>query len=268
MTINTDHLLTNASYIDSPNKSGTITPRFIVMHYTAGWTAHSAISTLINPASKASAHVVVDLNGMITQLVPFNRKAWHAGPSRHAGFFGLNTSSIGIEIVNIGFLKKVGQNQFMDDYGAVHTAERGHLRGVPLIESKHARVGGGTYYWPAYTTAQLDAVEILTKALTLRYGILDILSHEEIDTRGWKTDPGPAFPMERFRSLTRERGNDEEVFVVTASSLNIRSGPGVGFSRAGSLKSGDRVSGMDRIGDWLRISTDGWVHSGFLRREV
>lgn len=256
-----NHRIDGGTYKESPNRGGTINPKFIVMHYTAGYTAESAINTLTRSGSSASAHVVVDYNGDITQLVPFNVKAWHAGPSRYAGYSGLNDYSIGIEIVNIGWLRKAG-SKYQDSYGNLRTkAQLGEL-----VESPNARVGSGTFYWPVYPEAQLAAVEELTKSLIDSYGIIDIVSHEQIDTRGWKTDPGPAFPMKRFTKLISDRNVDSPMYEVTASHLNVRSGPGTNFDVIGSIKDGDVVNIYAIHGDWGKIDQNGWVHMDYLRR--
>jgi N-acetyl-anhydromuramoyl-L-alanine amidase len=47
---------------------------------------------------RVSAHVVIDRNGSITQYVPFNRRAWHAGLSMFKGRESCNDFSIGIEL--------------------------------------------------------------------------------------------------------------------------------------------------------------------------
>jgi N-acetylmuramoyl-L-alanine amidase len=263
MAVIKNHRLEGASYIASPNKGGTINPRFIVQHYTAGYTASSAINTLTNKNSKVSAHIVVDLNGAITQLVPFNVAAWHAGPSSHMGFTGLNSHSIGIEIVNIGFLRRIGADLFQDAYGNTRTASD-----FPngFVEAPNRRVGSGTFFWPRYTPEQLKAVDDLTAALVAKYPILDIVSHEEIDTRGWKTDPGPAFPMRLVKRHLTDRGDDGEAYEVTASSLNVRGGPGPEYTVIGTLKKGAIVDVAEYRAGWARISDDGWVHPGFLRR--
>jgi N-acetylmuramoyl-L-alanine amidase len=263
MAVIKNHRLEGAPYIASPNKGGTITPRFIVQHYTAGYTAESAINTLTRKGSKVSAHVVVDLDGTITQLVPFNVVAWHAGPSSHMGYTGLNSHSIGIEIVNIGFLRRIGNDLYQDAYGNTRTASD-----FPngLVEAAHSRVGSGTFFWPRYTPEQLEAVDDLTAALVAKYPILDIVSHEEIDTRGWKTDPGPAFPMKLVKRHLTDRGDDSEEFEVTASTLNVRGGPGTTFAVIGSLKKGDIVEVSEHRGEFGRISDDGWVHTDYLRR--
>jgi N-acetylmuramoyl-L-alanine amidase len=259
-----NHRLEGVNYVASPNKSGRITPKFIVQHYTAGYTASSAIDTLARRGSGVSAHIVVDLDGTITQMVPFNVKAWHAGPSSYMGYTGLNSHSIGIEIVNIGWLRKIGEQRYQDAYGNIR-ASADFPHGMVAAESR--RAGSGMFYWPLYTPEQLHAVDELTEALVKKYAIIDIVSHEEIDTRGWKTDPGPAFPMKLIkRHLAGDRGQDAEMFEVTASSLNVRSGPNSGFGVIRNVVRGSQVEVLRRDGDYGQIDSDGWVHTGYLRR--
>ena len=259
-----NHRLEGAAYVASPNKGGVITPKFIVQHYTAGYTASSAIATLARRGSGVSAHIVVDLDGTITQMVPFNVKAWHAGPSSHMGYTGLNSHSIGIEIVNIGWLRRIGSDRYQDAYGNTRTsADFPH----GMVEAANSRAGSGMFYWPRYTPEQLQSVDGLTEALVKKYNIIDIVSHEEIDTRGWKTDPGPAFPMKLVkRHLTADRNQDSELFEVTASSLNVRSGPSSGFGVIRTIPNGTQVEVLRRDGEYGQIDNDGWVHTGYLRR--
>ena len=47
---------------------------------------------------RVSAHLLIDRAGTITQFVPFDRRAWHAGTSSHRGRVGCNDFSIGIEL--------------------------------------------------------------------------------------------------------------------------------------------------------------------------
>ena len=249
----------------TPDRGGVLLPRFIVMHYTAGWTASSAVDTLIDgkDGKKVSAHVVVDTDGTVYQLAPFNVVTFHAGPSVYKGNNGLNNAAIGIEIVNPGFLKKIGDNIFVDAYGS--------KRVIPnwkdeLLEAKHARVGSGVYYWPLYTSRQLDAVEKLTKALISTYTILDIVSHEEIDTRGWKTDPGPAFPMSRFKDLLPDTA-DSFKYRVTSSTLNVRGGPGTAYKILKEIKQGIVVEISDITGEWGKLENeDGYINLKFAKQ--
>ena len=47
---------------------------------------------------RVSAHLMIDRKGCITQYVPFNKRAWHAGPSIYGGREKCNDFSIGIEL--------------------------------------------------------------------------------------------------------------------------------------------------------------------------
>lgn len=50
---------------------------------------------------RVSAHLFIDRRGRITQFVPFDRRAWHAGESLWRGRPGCNRYSIGIELEGI-----------------------------------------------------------------------------------------------------------------------------------------------------------------------
>ena len=76
--------------------------QFLVIHCTAMATAEDAIKRLTDPASKVSAHYVVDEAGIVYRLVAEEKRAWHAGISYWDGHTDLNSSSIGIEIANPG----------------------------------------------------------------------------------------------------------------------------------------------------------------------
>ncbi len=47
---------------------------------------------------KVSSHLLIERDGSITQFVPFNKKAWHAGVSSYLGRENCNEFSIGIEV--------------------------------------------------------------------------------------------------------------------------------------------------------------------------
>lgn len=80
-------------------------PDMLVLHYT-GMNGHdSARDWLCNPASKVSCHYIVDTDGIITQMVPEQRRAWHAGVAIWQGETDINSCSIGIEIDNPGHVE-------------------------------------------------------------------------------------------------------------------------------------------------------------------
>ncbi|NJN51839.1 MAG: 1,6-anhydro-N-acetylmuramyl-L-alanine amidase AmpD [Gammaproteobacteria bacterium] len=59
-------------------------------------TADSRLADLADV--RVSSHLFVDRTGAITQFVPFDRRAWHAGLSSHRGRQGCNDFAIGIEL--------------------------------------------------------------------------------------------------------------------------------------------------------------------------
>lgn len=244
--------------ISAVHGGGLMNPKFVVMHYTAGWSARSAFGAL--RSRRVSWHVTVDRDGSVHQHMAMNSRAWHAGPSEYGGYSGLNSHSIGIEFVNPGFLRPT-RGGYIDAYNNVRTADDVG----PVVSASNARVGSGTFFWPVYPSAQIEAGLRVLDAILGFYRIIDVVSHEEIDTRGWKTDPGPAFPMRAFKALLPERAQTHEEMVVTASRLNVRSGPGVEYARESTLREGASVKVVSRKGDWVRIGSDEWVHGSFLR---
>ena len=127
----------------------------VLLHYTGMRDGSSAIEWLCNPVSQVSSHYVVEEDGTILQLVPDERRAWHAGRSSWAGETDINSVSIGIEIVN----------------------------------------GGHDYDLPAFPQPQIEAVTRLCRALTLRYRIAPerVLAHSDV-APARKRDPGERFP--------------------------------------------------------------------------
>ena len=85
----------------SPNKDIRIwKPQLIVIHATGGKLA-GALSWMLNPDSKVSAHWLIGKNGELYQLVEEKDVAWHAGDSEFDRVKGLNRLSIGIELENM-----------------------------------------------------------------------------------------------------------------------------------------------------------------------
>ena len=57
---------------------------------------------------RVSAHVFINRRGRVTQFVPFNRRAWHAGVSSWRGRSRCNDFSIGIELEGTDTLPYAG----------------------------------------------------------------------------------------------------------------------------------------------------------------
>jgi Negative regulator of beta-lactamase expression len=253
-------------YQDTPNKDGELVPRYLVFHYTAGRSAQSSIDFLCNPEAKASAHVVLGRDGGITQLAPFNIKTWHAGVSQWNGLSGLNSYSIGVEMDNAGPLKKVG-SRYVAWFGGEYPDDQ-----VFLGRHKHET---SERYWHIYTEVQIAKALELAGLLVKKYQLEDVLGHEDI-AKGRKTDPGPAFPLESMRSRVIGRADDEPAhYRVTATTLNIRSGPGIEFDKtAPPLKKGTEVVLLEAGGRWSRVEVagprdiEGWVNNQYIVRII
>lgn len=250
----------------SPNQSGAITPEYLVIHFTKGASASSSVSWLVNPDARASAHLVIGRDGGITQLVAFNRKAWHAGRSRWAGRSGLNSCSIGIELDNRGDL--VGAP------GAWLTSWGRRVPDDEVVELAHS-FDGQVRGWHVYTEEQLTTTARVGMALVRHYGLKGVLGHDDI-APGRKLDPGPAFPMSSYRSAVLGRGEEDEIAYRTTAALNIRTGPGTRHEKlpVSPLPEGTRLDVLETRGLWHRVDVlemvggemdvVGWVHGGYV----
>ena len=177
-------------FIPSPNFSGEVQHKFLVIHYTAGRDVQSAINWLIDPERKVSAHLVIGRDGSVTQLVPFDKIAWHAGRSEWKGYRNLNSYSIGIELDNAGFLTRHNNrwlSWFKDEYDDSDVIEAVH---------KHETQPRG---WHIFTPEQIEALSEVAVLLVKHYNLRDVVGHDDI-APGRKLDPGPAFPMKDFRA--------------------------------------------------------------------
>jgi N-acetylmuramoyl-L-alanine amidase len=152
-------------------------PRYIIVHYTAGNQISSTINWFAHDKrSNSSAHIVIGEDGRVVQFVPFNDFAWHAG-AKWNGLTNMNWYSIGIELVNVGFLRSGFPVPQERQLSAVHPNE------------KIARV------WETYPQAQIDALIEVGRLLTKTYPYIhDVLGHSDVDPKN-RLDPGPAFPM-------------------------------------------------------------------------
>lgn len=74
----------------------------LVIHYTGMLSAEAALKRMCDPAAEVSAHYMIDEAGRVTALVDEEKRAWHAGLSYWRGETGINSRSIGIELVNPG----------------------------------------------------------------------------------------------------------------------------------------------------------------------
>jgi AmpD protein len=111
-------LLTGARVVASPNRDprpGGLVPELVVVHgislppgrFGGPWIERLFTNTLPPDQDpyfatiqhlRVSSHVLIARDGALTQYVPFDERAWHAGTSHWRGRDGCNDFSIGIEL--------------------------------------------------------------------------------------------------------------------------------------------------------------------------
>jgi N-acetylmuramoyl-L-alanine amidase len=89
--------------VASPNWNERLLPvSMVVLHYTGMQSAQEALDRMCDPEAEVSAHYMIDEDGIVTSLVPEDKRAWHAGRSYWRGITDVNSASVGIELVNPG----------------------------------------------------------------------------------------------------------------------------------------------------------------------
>ncbi len=154
-------------------------PQFIILHYTAG-DDDASIAWLTNQNSQVSAHYLIQSHGNISNLIPEEERAWHAGKGAWRGLTDLNSASIGIEIVNYGFEGN-------------HVPDNIDRRSCVVIP-------GSDKSWFPYSEKQYQSLVTLLLQLKNRWGALsplNFMGHSDL-APGRKIDPGPLFPWERL----------------------------------------------------------------------
>ena len=270
-----NHRLMNAdgtavTFRPSPNIGGSLQHKYLVLHFTAGRSATESVDWLANKRAKASAHVVIGRDGSVTQLIPFDRVAWHAGASSWEGCQGLNNYSIGIELDNAGRLTRQG-----NCWRAWFGIEYPETEVIQAVHKHETNLCG----WHDYTPEQIESTLKVAGILIEKYSLSDVLGHEDIAPHR-KCDPGPAFPTASFRSRLMGRAEDTLPDYKTTTQLNIRSGPGAQNPplTENPLPSGTSVQFMAAEGAWWKVDVtsapgmpadlEGWVNSKYLEKIV
>jgi len=155
----TNRMVTSLAITDRPSPNfdkRTLPVTLIVLHYTAAPLKESlnALSDGRGTA-RVSSHYVVSERGTIYRLVDESNRAWHAGVSRWKGITDVNSASIGIEMVNLGYDKE----------------------GRPR----------------PYAAEQVEAVVRLCLDIQSRYDIAGVVGHSDVAPLR-KIDPGELFP--------------------------------------------------------------------------
>ncbi|WP_242388188.1 N-acetylmuramoyl-L-alanine amidase [Cardinium endosymbiont of Encarsia pergandiella] len=140
----------------------------LVMHYTA-LDLEESLTALTGQFTGVSAHYLVPKTALdgarkVFNLVPDHKRSWHAGVSAWKNRTNLNDTSIGIEIVNLGYKDENGKR-----------------------------------IWEPFTDYQIETIILLAKQIVQDYGIkpTNIVGHADI-APGRKQDPGPFFPWKKL----------------------------------------------------------------------
>ena len=171
--------------------------QWVVVHYTSTDVQHSL--ELLTRGGVSSHYLIGDdNNATIYKLMDENQRAWHAGESQWQGRTWLNSSSIGIEIVNPGY----------------KDTPTGRL-------------------WYPYSEAQIQSLITLLKDISQRNGISPrhIIGHSDIAPLR-KLDPGPLFPWKRLADEGLGLWPNEQAVARQQAVFNTNPLPEVGWFQA------------------------------------
>jgi len=238
-------------------------PVAIIQHYTAGGPAIDRLHG--RNSDSVSVQFVVEKDGTVTQTGLCSQCCHHAGASTWKGLSGFNRLAIGIEQENWGYWRP-----------KIRPATAEAARKAGWLDAVHQSGKGARMLWDPYPESQIKAnLELcrwlLSEVPTIKY----ILGHDEIALYRGKVDPGPAFPMHRFRELLSPDSESKpaKYKVISTDNLNVRALPASTAEKlkwAGEgLAPGTLVEVQDVDGSWSYIKAkdgQGWVYSLYLRR--
>ncbi|TDK56430.1 N-acetylmuramoyl-L-alanine amidase [Pseudomonas moraviensis] len=171
--------------------------QFVVVHYTS---ASLERSLQLLTHGDVSSHYLIgdDKSATVYKLMDENQRAWHAGESQWQGRTWLNSSSIGIEIVNPGY----------------KDTPTGRL-------------------WYPYSEAQIQSLITLLKDISKRNGISPrhIIGHSDIAPLR-KLDPGPLFPWKRLAAEGLGLWPNEQAVARQQAVFNSNPVPEIGWFQA------------------------------------
>lgn len=179
--------------------------RAVVLHYTSTGNENSL---KILSERKVSAHYLITdtPRPRVYRLVDETRAAWHAGISAWYDQSTMNSTSIGIELVNPGWTNGEG-NWTRGGHGDT--------------DSRH---------WAPYSDAQIETLIVLLRDIVARHGIApeNIVGHSDIAPQR-KVDPGPLFPWQRLAQAGLGRWYDEAGAAAHLARLQTEGVPDIAW---------------------------------------
>lgn len=139
----------------------------IVLHYTAGY-LKGDIAQLSRQSVEVSVPFVIARSGLIYNLWKSKYWSYHLGPGAVGGNTLMSQRSIGIEMSNIGFLRKKAGGLLHTVYGKddvyCKESETAYYEKLPASYR-------GERYYAKFTGAQYNSLILLLRYLTARFNI-------------------------------------------------------------------------------------------------
>lgn len=186
----------------------------IVIHFTAGY-LKGDVATLTTPSNHVSVPFIIARNGSILNMWSSALWSYHLGPGAVGGNTAGSKRTIAIEVSNIGYLRKVGNN-LASSYSNTDTyCGLGEKNFYQKLDTPYRQ----EEYFATFTSNQYNSLIILLRYLTAQYDIpraflpenkryiigdqnditsfKGIVSHVNYRPTG-KWDFGPAFDWDRL----------------------------------------------------------------------
>jgi N-acetyl-anhydromuramyl-L-alanine amidase AmpD len=263
---------------------------YVVIHTVEG-SATGAVSWFKNCASNVSAHYVVAYSGTIYQCLNDGNIGWHAGN------WYFNQHSIGIEHEGWTY-----QNNWTDaQYKASAKLTRWICLtyGIPMDRSHiigHKEVPGATHTDPGPYFNWTYYMSLVKQESGTSGGSTAIQKCEEVTTTDLNVRTGPSTSNsilgqvhqgQRYVAIESSGGWYKIYFKnntgwcyggylaqktgvtgrkVAVDTLNVRSGPGTGYSVVGTVSLNQKYVQMASSGSWVKICWGGgqyWVYSPY-----
>ena len=251
------------------NGHGSISPSYLVIHETAdpGATADQLMRYWQNNPNAYVVHYTMDLDGdTVYHAMADNRKAWHVGNG--------NAYTVGIELCHA--TNKSDFNEQWNEtvkWAGDYLHKKGWGTDRLLCHNDCRLKWGGTDH-----TDPLGYFESYGKSWSqFKAAVASYMNTGEVGNGGTIEQGGGTAVSGSGGGSNVSAGT----YTVTASALNVRTGPGVNYAKKsysqltanakahaysnGCLKNGTRVTVYECTNGWARIPS-GWVSTAYLSR--
>lgn len=201
----------SSSTVRVPSENQNSRVSIVVIHFTA-IDFDTSLSVLTEPSSRpVSSHYLIpepndasydEARLRVYELVPEERRAWHAGVSYWRGKTGLNDQSVGIELVNVPTCHRIPDPDEPESGIPAAGSEA-----MPDLDEPEE-----ICFFPDFAESQIVLLTDLLGDILERHPDIKpthIVAHSDI-APDRKVDPGPRFPWERLHELGYGAWFDED----------------------------------------------------------